>query len=504
MLPFEYILLVLSVLILISITLTKFSENLGLPALILFLVVGMLAGSDGPGKIHFDNVYIAQYVGLVALIFILFSGGLETKWRQVRPIMWTAFSLSTIGVVLTTAALGAFVHYFFGLPLLESMLIGAIISSTDAAAVFSVLRARGTKLKGNIKPLLELESGSNDPAAIFLTIILIQLIQAEDVTAFRIIFFLIQQLVFGAAIGFGAGKLLSFAFNKFKFSFPSLYPVFTIASAIFVYAVSASLGASGILAVYIAAVILGNSEFIQKRSIIRFFDGLALLGQIVMFLTLGLLVYPSQLYEVIGAGLILSAVLIFLARPIGVLISMLFSKFRLNEKMFISWVGLRGAVPIILATFPLTAGLQIGPYIFNLIFFITLTSALVQGWSIPLTAKIFRVRGPKVTNKHIPIEMTDSEKTNNDLLDLIIPPNSAVAGRSLAELRLPPESLITVIYRDNDYVVPSGGSILEEGDTILVLVNKDNIEEVRKILTQLKSTDKVTNPAGRTLNLKKI
>ncbi|MBL8017235.1 MAG: potassium/proton antiporter, partial [Ignavibacteria bacterium] len=376
---------------------------------------------------------------------------------------------------------------------------------TDAAAVFSVLRARGTKLKGNIKPLLELESGSNDPAAIILTIILIQLIQAEEVSALRIVFFLIQQLVFGAAIGFGAGKLLSFAFNKFKFSYPSLYPVFAIASAMFVYAVAASLGASGILAVYIAAVILGNSEFIQKRSLIRFFDGLALLGQIVMFLTLGLLVYPSQLYNVIGAGLILSAVLIFLARPIGVFISMLFSKFRLNEKVFISWVGLRGAVPIILATFPLTAGLEIGHYIFNLIFFITLTSALVQGWSIPLTAKLFGVRGKKTADTHLPIEMTDTEKSNNDLLDLIIPPNSAVAGRSLAELSLPPESLITVIYRDNDYVVPSGGSILEEGDTILVLVNKDNIETIKRIFTRLKNTDKTSgNTAGiRNKNMKK-
>ncbi len=490
MLPFEYILLVLSVLILISITLTKFSENLGLPALILFLVVGMLAGSDGPGKIHFDNIYIAQYVGIVALIFILFSGGLETKWRDVKPVMWTAFSLSTLGVLLTTATLGAFVHFFFQLPVLESLLIGAIISSTDAAAVFSVLRARGTKLKGKIKPLLELESGSNDPAAIILTIILIQLIQAQDVSASNIIFFLVLQLLLGAAIGFGAGKLLSLAFNKFSFSYPSLYPVFAIASAIFVYALAASLGASGILAVYIAAVILGNSEFIQKRSLIRFFDGLALLGQIVMFLTLGLLVYPSQLYNVIGAGLILSAVLIFLARPIGVFISMLISKFKLNEKMFISWVGLRGAVPIILATFPLTAGLEISPYIFNLIVFITLTSALVQGWSIPLMARIFGVRGENIVNTNLPIEMTDAEKTNNDLLDLIIPQNSAVAGKSLAELSLPPESLITVIYRDNDYVVPSGGSILEEGDTILVLVNKDNIAVIKKIFTQLKKTDK--------------
>ncbi len=504
MLPFEYILLVLSVLILISITLTKISENLGLPALILFLVVGMLAGSDGPGKIHFDNVYIAQYVGIVALIFILFSGGLETKWRDVKPVMWTAFTLSTLGVVLTTAVLGIFVHYFFNLPLPESFLIGAIISSTDAAAVFSVLRAKGTRLKGRIKPLLELESGSNDPAAIILTILFIEYIQAADVTGLRIVIFLFQQLILGTAIGIGAGKLLSIAFNKFKFSYPSLYPVFAIASAVFVYAAAASVGASGILAVYIAAVILGNSEFIQKKSLVRFFDGLALLGQIVVFLTLGLLVYPSQLHIVLGPGLILSAVLIFFARPVGVFISMMFSKFKLNEKLFISWVGLRGAVPVILATFPLTAGLEIGPYIFNLIFFITITSALVQGWSIPLTAKIFGVKGEKIEKSHIPIEMTDSEKTNNDLLDLIIPQHSAVAGKSLAELSLPPESLITVIYRDNDYVVPSGGSVLEEGDTILVLVNKDNIEVVKKIFTKLKSTEKVDDPAKRTLNIKKI
>lgn len=485
MLPFEYILLVISVLILISITLTKFSENLGLPSLILFLVVGMLAGSDGPGEIFFDNVYIAQYVGIVALIFILFSGGLETRFRDVKPVFWSAFSLSTLGVFLTTGAMGFFIHYFFKISFVESFLIGAIISSTDAAAVFSVLRARGAKLKGNIKPLLELESGSNDPAAIILTLIFIQLLQSEEITLFKVLFFLLQQLILGAVIGYGAGRLLSVAFNKFKFSYPSLYPVFAIASAIFIYALAASLGASGILAVYIAAVVLGNCEFIQKKSIIRFFDGLALLGQIVMFLTLGLLVYPMQLYNVIGAGLILSFVLIFLARPIGVFISMIFSKFKLNEKLFISWVGLRGAVPIILATFPLTAGLDIGPYIFNLIFFITLTSALVQGWSIPLVAKIFKVKGKTEIKSHLPLEMTDSIKTNNDLLDIIIPQNSMVIGKTLAELNLPTESLITVIYRDNEYVVPSGSSTLEEGDTILVLVNKDNITIVRNIFTKL-------------------
>lgn len=504
MLPFEYILLVLSVLILISISLTKISENLGLPALILFLVVGMLAGSDGPGKIHFDNVYIAQYVGIIALIFILFSGGLETKWKDVKPVLYPAAILSTLGVFLTAVLMGLFIHYIIGLNLTESLLIGAIISSTDAAAVFSVLRAKGTFLKGKLKPLLELESGSNDPAAILLTVMLIQLIKQGDVTFFGIISFLFLQIVLGSLIGYGGGKILAASFNKFKFSYPSLYPVYSIASAVFIYASAAAIGSSGIIAVYIAALVVGNSEFIQKKSIIRFFDGLALLGQIVMFLTLGLLVFPSQLYNVIGIGLLLSAVLIFFARPLSVFIALIFHKFSINEKLFISWVGLRGAVPVILATFPLAAGLEIGPYIFNLIFFITITSALVQGWSIPLAAKLLKVKGKSEIYSKLPIEMTDSVKTNNELLDLIIPPNSAVAGRSLAELNLPPESLITVIYRDNDYIVPSGGSVLEEGDTILVLVNKDNIDAVKKVFTRLKSTDKVIDPAKRTLNIKKI
>lgn len=486
MIAFEYILLVVSILILISISISKLSENLGLPSLVLFLAVGMLAGSDGPGKIYFDNVYLAQYVGLVALVFILFSGGLETRWREVKPIMWSAFSLSTIGVLITTIVMGLFINYFLGLTLIEGFLIGAIISSTDAAAVFSSLRARGTRLKGKMKPLLELESGSNDPTAIILTIILIQVLKAEEVSFLKTFLFLVMQLGLGAIIGYSSGHVLALSFNKFKFSYPSLYPVFAIASAIFVYAVAASLHASGILAVYICAVVLGNSEFIQKKSLMRFFDGLALLGQIVMFLTLGLLVYPSQLYNIIGIGLVLSAVLILLARPIGVFISLVSSGLKLREKSFVSWVGLRGAVPIILATFPLTAGLKIGPYIFNLVFFITLTSALVQGWSIPLAARLFRVRGKDVIDKHIPIEMTDSVKTNNDLLDLIIPENSFVIGKTLAELNLPPESLITVIYRDNDYIVPSGGSILEKGDTILVLVNKENLDTVKKIIMKLK------------------
>ncbi len=487
MLPFEYILLVVSVLVLISVMLSRLSENLGMPSLLLFLLIGMLAGSDGLGRIKFDDFFVAQHVGMLALVFILFSGGLETKWRDIKPILWHGISLSTVGVFVTTGTIGLFIHYFFHLRLVEGFLIGAIISSTDAAAVFSVLRGSGTVLRGRMRPLLELESGTNDPTAIMLTIILIEIIKLGEFSVLHTIFYLVMQIGLGGIIGYLSGYFTAVLLNKSKFPYASLYSVFVIAAAIFIYAVTASLGGSGILAVYVSAVVLGNSEFVQKKSLIRFFDGLAFLGQIIMFLTLGLLVNPSQLWNVIGAGLLASAFLIFFARPVGVFFSLIFSKFKLNEKMFVSWVGLRGAVPIILATFPLTAGLKIGPYVFNLVFFITLTSALVQGWSVPLAANILRVRAKQVKEPEALIEMAETATTNNnELLDLLIHEKSYVIGKTLAELRLPPESLITVVYRDNDFIVPSGSTALEAGDTILILVNKTNIEAVKNIFTSIK------------------
>lgn len=486
MIAFEYILLVVSILIVISIFLSRFSDNLGVPSLVLFLIIGMLAGSDGPGNIYFDNYQIAQYAGILSLVFILFSGGLGTRWSEVKNVTFSAVSLSTLGVIITAGAIGLVVHYFLGLKLHEGLLVGAIISSTDAAAVFSVIRGRNTGLKGNIKPLLEFESGTNDPVAIMLTVILIQYSLSDEVTIAGTVLFLIMQLAIGLAIGLISGKLISLYINRFKFPHESLYPVFLIAGSVLVYAVTVTLHGSGMLAVYVAAVVLANSEFVQKRSLIRFMDGMAMLGQITMFLTLGLLVYPTGLFPVIGAGLVVSGCLIFLARPVGVFISLMFSKFSFKEKSFISWVGLRGAVPIILATFPLTAGLEIGQYIFNLVFFITLTSALLQGWSIPFAAKLFRVRGHDLKRITPALEINDPMTSKNDMLDIVIPYGSSAAGKSLAELNLPSESLITVIYRNDDYVVPSGSTVLEEGDTILILINKNNIEQVRNVFMKLK------------------
>ncbi|RPI17412.1 MAG: potassium/proton antiporter [Ignavibacteriae bacterium] len=486
MLTNEYILLLISSLILISIALWKVSENLGLPSLVLFLFVGMLAGSDGLGKIGFDDISITQSIGIVSLIYILFSGGMDTRWKTVRPVVWSAVSLSTSGVILTTLVIGLAVHWLFHFKLIEGLLFGAIISSTDAAAVFSVLRAKGTKLKGKLAPLLELESGSNDPVAIILTVIFLEIIVTNQIEVGKLIFHLFSQFLIGAFLGILLGRAMVYLVNWIRFSYAGLYPVFVMAFAVLVYAVTVTVQGSGMLAVYIAGIVVGNNEFVQKRSLMRYFEGLAILGQIIMFLTFGLLAYPTQIIPVAGIGIIIALILIFVARPLGVFISLAFSEFRLREKIFVSWVGLRGAVPIILATFPLSANLSIGNDIFNIVFFVTITSALLQGWSIPIAAKLFKVSDEERTPVVPPLELNYDVKTKNQLLDFIIPYNSALSGKTLAQLNLPPESLITVICRNEEFLVPTGSSTLEEGDTILVLVNDENSADVKRILNMIK------------------
>jgi cell volume regulation protein A len=480
----DHLILIGSALILLSIVIAKLSDNLGVPTLILFLAVGMLAGSEGFGGIYFDDAKLAQSIGIIALIFILFAGGLDTQWSAVRATTRQSFSLATLGVLLTALLTGVFVAYILDISLYYGLLFGAILSSTDAAAVFSVLRSKHVHLRGNLKPLLEFESGSNDPMAIFLTIGMIELIKNPESTVFSIALLFIRQMGFGALFGVCFGKIMTWSLNKLKVIHEGFYPVLTLAFAAFTYAASASIGGSGFLAVYIAGMILGNSDFVQKKSLIRFFDGFAWLGQIAMFLTLGLLVFPSRLLPITWLGLCISLFLMFVARPVSVYISLLFSNLQWKEKTFIAWVGLRGAVPIILATFPLLAGLSYGNEIFDVVFFVVLTSALVQGWSIPLAAKILNVGAPFVAKPQYPIEFAPVQGSDTELVDLIVPFNSSVIGKSIVELGMPHDSLIVLISRNDDYLVPSGGTVLQEGDTVLVLVNKQNLPAVRSILSR--------------------
>lgn len=481
----EILLLIASVLILLSIGIARLSDSLGVPVLVLFLGIGMLAGSEGPGGIFFDNAGLAQSIGIVCLIFILFAGGLDTHWSEVRPVFWPASLLASFGTLITAAAVGIFTHVLAGVSLLNGMLLGAIVSSTDAAAVFSVLRSRNISLKGNLKPLLELESGSNDPMAVFLTVGIIDLMLNPEKSGWSIVPLFILQMGVGGLFGIGFGRLMKFILNHARLPYDGLYPVFALAFAILTYSGTAAVGGSGFLAVYVAGILAGRGNFIHRKSLVRFFDGLAWLSQIGMFVTLGLLVFPSQIIPTIGFGLMVSGFLMLVARPLSVFISLSFAPFNWREKMLVSWVGLRGAVPIILATFPLLANLPEANLLFNLVFFIVLTSALLQGWSIPYVASVLGMNDSQKVQRPVPLEFTPPEGVNADLVDFIIPSRSSVIGQSIVNIGLPPDTLVVLVGRGNEYIMPSGGTMLQEGDTLLALVGKEQIAQVREIVTRV-------------------
>jgi len=474
----DYLLIGASVLLLVSVLASRISDRLGVPALLLFLVLGMLAGSDGPGGIYFDDPALAQAIGIVALVLILFSGGLDTEWSQVRPVVKEGSLLATAGVLITALVAGLFAHLLLGLPLVEGLLLGAIISSTDAAAVFSVLRSKGISLKGQLKPLLELESGSNDPMAVLLTVGLIQLIIQPDSPPTRLIGFFALQMVIGAALGYGLGRVMLFLLNRLRLGFEGLYSVLVLSLVFLTFGLTDLLGGSGFLAVYLAGLVLGHHDFIHKKSLLRFYDGLAWLMQIAMFLTLGLLVFPSRLVPIIGSGLLVSGCLMMIARPMSVFLSLLPSKWNWREKALLSWVGLRGAVPIILATYPLLAGLPQADLIFNVVFFVVLTSVLLQGTSIPLVARWLKVDAPLGVKRLYPIEYTPMSGLKSELKELPVTPGSAVAGKAIVELGLPDALLVVLIARENEFLVPSGGTVLRGGDTLLVLSDQESLDDV--------------------------
>jgi potassium/hydrogen antiporter len=480
----EFFLLVGSILILASIAVARLSENLGVPTLLLFLGIGMLAGPEGPVGIRFADVDLAQSIGVIALILILFSGGLDTRWREVKPVFWQAASLATLGVLITAVAVGVFSSWALGTSLFGGLLLGAIISSTDAAAVFSVLRSRSLSLQGELKHLLELESGSNDPMAVFLTLGLLELLRTGLPTLPSVLGSFVLQMGLGGGLGILFGKGMVLALNRLRITHEGIYPVFLLAFAGLAYGFTTTIGGSGFLAVYVAGLVAGDTEFVQKRSLLRFFDGCAWLGQITMFLALGLLVIPSRVLAVAGVGMLISLFLMVVARPVSVFLSLALARRRWREKVFVSWIGLRGAVPVVLATFPLTAGYADAEILFDIVFFTVLTSALLQGWSILPAARFLRVDAPFEKRPRYPIEFAPQPGVDTQLVDLIVPFDSAVIGRSVVELGLPPDSLIVLISRDSDFLVPSGGTVLQGGDTLLVLVNPTNLPVVRSALTR--------------------
>lgn len=477
------ILLIGSILLLISIIAGKTIRKLGVPTLIFFLVVGMLAGSEGIGGIYFDNAALAQFIGIVALNFILFSGGLDTNWQSIKPIVWKGVALSTIGVFLTALSVGVFVHYVFGFTMAEGMLLGSVISATDAAAVFSILRSKGIGLKGYLRPVLELESGSNDPMAYFLTISFTSIVTSGSTNYSELVPHFFKEFILGGSVGFILGKASVWLINRIQLETDGLYPVLTLGLAIFTYAFTDFIGGNGFLAIYLCAVIMGNSNMIKRRSLIKFYDGQAWLMQIILFLTLGLLVFPSRIVPLIGMGLLISAFLIFIARPIGVFVSLSLFKSNLRSKAFVSWVGLRGSVPIVFATYPLLAGIPKADLIFNLVFFISVTSVLLQGTTLSFVAKILHVAVPEKARKRRDFDFEAGDNIKSEMQELILPPDSFAVGKRIVELNVPPTFAILAVKRNDVFIAPNGSTKLMAGDKLHVLAeDSESLGELIDIL----------------------
>jgi cell volume regulation protein A len=382
-----------ALLLILSVLASKLSDRFGIPVLLVFIVIGMLAGSEGVGGIYFDNAAVAQAVGIIALIVILFSGGLDTDWGKMIPILKPGMAIATLGVLVTTLVMGIASHWILGITFTEGLLLGAIVSSTDAAAVFSILGSTGIQLKGRLTELLEFESGSNDPMAVFLTVGLIELIQNAGQSPLTLVPLFLQQMLVGGAAGFLAARLLLFIVRRIRLGSEGLYPVLVLGTVFLTYGVTNLLGGSGFLAAYLAGLLVCKDDLFHAQGMHRFFDSLAWLSQIAMFLTLGLLVFPSHLVPVILPGFVLALILILLARPLAIGVSLSFVRMKLAEKAFVSWVGLRGAVPIILATYPILAGLKQAGLIFNVVFFVVLTSILIQGTTLPFIARRLGIEG---------------------------------------------------------------------------------------------------------------
>ena len=390
--PVEQIFLWISILLIISLGASKLSGKIGIPALLLFLGIGMLAGSAGFGGIYFNNPYIAQLIGVAALIFILFSGAINTNWNNVKKVYLSGTSLSTIGVFVTALLVSVFVYYLLNLSFIESLLLGAIVSSTDAAAVFSVLRSNKTNIDENLQTVIELESASNDPMAVLFTISLIRILTVANTTYLDLLQIIFTQISIGLILGWIMGSISPWIINKIKLEQDGLYSVLVISLVLFTYSITTTMNGNGFLAVYLTGLLMGRVRFNHKKKLIHFSDSITWLMQIAMFLVLGLLVFPSQLVGVIWIDIIIAFFLIIVARPISVFISLMFSQFNMREKLMISWVGLRGAVPIILATFPLIADVPNAKGIFNLVFFIVITSVLIQGTLISFMAHILKLK----------------------------------------------------------------------------------------------------------------
>lgn len=479
----ELILLTLSILFLISIVAGKMSSRFGVPALLLFLCVGMLGGEEGVG-IQFNNFELAQTIGTISLCIILFSGGMDTKISEIRPVLRPGIALATMGVLLTAIVTGALswciinaIPFAKPIGFLSALLLAAIMSSTDSASVFAILRTKNLQLKNNLRPLLELESGSNDPMAYILVITLIEVLTAPlPPSPWSVLLKILLQISIGALAGFALGKFAVWFINRLKMNNASLYPILVLAFCIFTFSLTYFLQGNGYLAVYIGGLVIGNHSFQHKRSTLNFFDGLTWLCQLLMFLTLGLLVTPSQLLDVLVPGLIVSFVMIFLARPISVFLSLMpFGTISIKSKAYVSWCGLRGAVPIIFATMPLAARIPESQYLFNIAFLCTIVSLLVQGTTLTRAAKAMKLNDEREQLKKLEdFDVDFSDEIKSITTEIEITDEILRKGAHLMDLGLPDKTLVVMVKRRNKYFVPTGKTTLKANDKLLIITDDHN------------------------------
>jgi cell volume regulation protein A len=483
------LILIGAIFLLASIVASAAVSRVGAPLLLVFLVLGMLAGEDGPGGIRFDNVQVAHLVGTVALAIILFDGGLRTRAETFRVGLWPAVSLATVGVFVTAIVSGLFAAWALHLSVLQGLLLGAIVSSTDAAAVFSLLHVRGMELKQRVGATLEIESGVNDPTAVFLTISLMQLIAVghTELTA-AILWEFIQQMGLGAVAGIAAGYGLARLINRLTLV-SGLYPLLAMAGGLATYAVTSVLGGSGFLAIYLAGIVLGNHRLHAAQVILRVHDGLAWLAQITMFLVLGLLVTPSALLDHAGVALAVSLVLMLVARPIAVVLSLLPFRFPWREHLYISWVGLRGAVPIILALFPLLAGLENAQLYFNTAFFVVLVSLLVQGWTVAPVAHWLGLQVPASPGAVQRVNVDVPGQFEQEFVGYRVTPEAAAVGQSPARLSLPEGARVLTVIRGERSLAVADVHTLESGDYIYLYAPGRVVSELDNLFAAVPQPD---------------
>lgn len=481
----ENILLIGSVLIFSSIIISKTGYRFGIPTLLLFLLVGMLFGSDGLG-LQFNSAEDAQFIGMIALSIILFSGGMDTKFQDIKPVLKPGIVLSTVGVLLTTVLTGVFIYFLSGLThtnieltMMASLLLAATMSSTDSASVFSLLRSQRMNLKENLRPMLELESGSNDPMAYMLTIVLIQIISSGSELSLAVVGrdFLVQFLI-GGSVGYAFGRFAVWLVNRINLSNSSLYPILLLSIVFATFTITDLLKGNGYLAVYIAGVIVGNVRLVYRKEINTFMNGLTWLFQIIMFLSLGLLVNPHEMLDIAAVALLIGLFMIVIARPVSVFACLLpFRNISNKARLFVSWVGLRGAVPIIFATYPVIAGIDGSQQLFNIVFFITLLSLVVQGMSISSFARWLHLDLPEEKEgNEFGVELPDEIDTK--LEDMTLTTEMLAGGNRLKDMNIPKGSLVMLVKRGNEFIIPNGQVELHAGDKLLFISeNKDSKED---------------------------